>query len=258
MKKNLLLNIAYCLLLSSLFSCSVNKVKTDNSLKKYFDDNKVDGCFAMLNNVDGEITMYNMALDTPRFTAAGTFDVVNALIALQSGMITNDTMMIGNINMKDAFRKGDIGYFQEVARRTGKDNMRIGLDSVGYGNKNIGNAIDSFWLNNNLKISADEQLGLMKRLYFDQLHFRKSAQQMVRDAMLQEDKTSYKLSYKTAAGNDENGHGIGWVTGWIEENKHVYFFVSLIKSPVAGIPVGADTSIAKGALRELGFFKGRK
>ena len=102
-------------------------------------------------------------------------------------------------------------YYQEVARRIGKDTMQQWIDSIGYGNKNISGPVDSFWLNNKLKISPDEQLGLVKRLYFDQLPFRKSVQQMVRDVMLQENNTAYKLSYKTGWGFDEDGNDIGWI-----------------------------------------------
>jgi beta-lactamase class D len=64
----------------------------------------------------------------------------------------------------------------------------------------IHNDIDSFWLNNNIKITADEQLGLVKRLYFEQLPFQKRAQQIVKNVMLQEDNANYKLSYKTGWG----------------------------------------------------------
>ena len=74
--------ISYSLLLIS--SCSVNKAKINNDLKKYFDDKKVEGCFTMLNNADGEITVYNMALDTTRVLPASTFKIVNSLIGLQT------------------------------------------------------------------------------------------------------------------------------------------------------------------------------
>ena len=57
--------IACCLLL--ITSCSVNKAKNDESLKKYFDENKVEGCFTMFNNADGKVTVYNMKYDTMRF-----------------------------------------------------------------------------------------------------------------------------------------------------------------------------------------------
>ena len=270
MRKNPLLLITNSILLVTLFSCSVNKAKMDNSLKKYFDDKGVEGCFAMLNNANGEITMYNMELDTQRFSPVNTFQIVDALIGLQSGAITNDTMqikwtgiktdstLVNGPDMKWSFKTNAHVYFQEIARRIGKDTMQHWIDSLGYGNKNISGPIDSFWLNNTLKISADEQLGLMKRLYFDQLPFRKSAQQMVRDALVQEDNTNYKLSYSRGWGNDEKGHGIGWVTGWIEENKHVYFFVTFIKAPANFTNTDVGIEISKSALKQFGFFEGKK
>jgi beta-lactamase class D len=265
-----------CVILFS--SCSVNKAKIDNSLKAYFDQNKVDGCFALLNNVDGKITVYNMALDTQRFTPASTFKIVNSLIGLQTGRILNDTMMIKwdgkvrvfpggdtatawnkDMGMSEAFKVSSVPYYQEVARRIGKDTMQLRIDSIGYGNKNISGPIDSFWLNNTLKISPDEQLGLMKRLYFEQLPFRKSVHEMVKNVMLQEDNTAYKLSYKTGWGFDEQKNNIGWQVGWIEENNHVYFFVTFIKGGPANIDMKLiRQNITTGILKQLGFFEGRK
>jgi beta-lactamase class D len=265
-----------CVILFS--SCSVNKAKIDNSLKAYFDQNKVDGCFALLNNVDGKITVYNMALDTQRFTPASTFKIVNSLIGLQTGRILNDTMMIKwdgkvrvfpggdtatawnkDMGMSEAFKVSSVPYYQEVARRIGKDTMQLWIDSIGYGNKNISGPIDSFWLNNTLKISPDEQLGLMKRLYFEQLPFRKSVHEMVKNVMLQEDNTAYKLSYKTGWGFDEQKNNIGWQVGWIEENNRVYFFVTFIKGGPGNIDMKMiRQNITTGILKQLGFFEGRK
>jgi hypothetical protein len=44
--------LAVFLLLISFSSCSVNRAKIDNSLGKYFEENKVEGCFTLLNNTD--------------------------------------------------------------------------------------------------------------------------------------------------------------------------------------------------------------
>ena len=251
-------------------SCTLNKAKTNNDLKKYFDSANVDGSFTLLNNQAGNITVYNMKLDTQRVLPASTFKIVNTLIGIQTGKITDENMVIKwdgivrqvpewnkDLTMKEAFRVSSVPYFQEIARRIGRDNMKLWIDSIQYGNKDISGPIDSFWLNNHLKISPDEQLGLMSKLYFDQLPFQKYAQQMVRDVMLMEDNTLYKLSYKTGWGFDEENNAIGWVTGWIEENKHVYFFVTLIKSVDKNINMKTvRMNITKGILKELGFFKG--
>ena len=264
--------ISTFLFLISISSCSVNKAKTDDSLKKYFEENKVDGCFTLFNNADGKVTVYNMALDTVRFTPASTFKIVNSLIGLEIGRITDEKMIIkwdgikrGNddwnkdLTMEQAFKVSAVPYYQEVARRIGKDTMQHWLDSLQYGNKKIGNRIDSFWLDNSLKISPDEQLGLVKRLYFDQLPFQKRTQQIVRDAMIQEDNTLYTWCYKTGWGFDEAKNNIGWQVGWIEENKHPYFFVTMIKSADKNIDMQAvRMNITKGILKQLGFFEGKK
>lgn len=255
-----------------LFSCAVNSAKTDNSLKRFFDENKADGCFTLLNNASGEITVYNMTLDTMRFSPASTFKIMNTLIGLQTGHITDEKMVIKwdgvkrpvenwnkDMDMTEAFKVSCVPYYQEVARRIGRDTMQRWIDSIGYGNKNIRGPIDSFWLNGQLKISPDEQLGLVKKLYFDQLPFRKSVQQMVRDVMLQEDNTAFKLSYKTGWGADEKGNDIGWVTGWIEENKHVYFFVTFVRALNAGTDISqVRMNITKGILKQMGFMEGKK
>ena len=272
MKKNTLLLITNYLLLITFLSCSVNKANNDESLKKYFDENKVDGCFTMLNNADGKVTVYNMKYDTMRFSPASTFKIFNSLAGLQTGVIIDEKMLIKwdgikrwnadwnkDMDMTEAFKVSSLPYYQEVARRLGKDTMQQWIDSIGYGNKNISGPVDSFWLNNTLKISPDEQLGFVKKLYFDQLPFRKSTQQLVRDVMLQENNTAYQLSYKTGWGFGEDGNAIGWVVGWIEENKHVYFFVTFIKAPVKEIDMKTvRLNITKAILKQYGFFEGKK
>ena len=250
--------------------CSVNKAKIDNSLKKYFDSANVDGCFSMVNNQSGAVTVYNLHLDTTRFLPASTFKIVNSLIGLETGRIIDEDMVIKwdgikrwnpdwnkDLSMKEAFKVSAVNYYQEVARRIGKDTMKQWIDTLHYGNMNISGPVDSFWLNNTLKISPDEQLGLVKKLYFDKLPFSKRAQQIVRDVMLREDNTQYKLSYKTGWGWDEDQNAIGWITGWIEENRHVYFFVTFVKSPDKNIDMqSVRLKILKSILGQYGFFKG--
>ena len=270
MKRYLL--FLYIALLAIFSSCTVNKANIDNDLKKYFDSAHVDGCFAMEDNATAEITVYNMKLDTQRILPASTFKIVNSLIGLQTSKILDEKMIIKwdgvkrsnedwnkDLTMEQAFKVSAVPYYQEVARRIGRDTMQLWIDSLHYGNMNISGPIDSFWLNNTLKISPDEQLGLLYKLYFDKLPFDKRAQQIVRDVMLQENNTLYKLSYKTGWGFDEQNNSVGWVVGWIEENRHVYFFVTLVKTPDKNVDMKTvRMNITKGILKELGFFKGEK
>lgn len=266
----------YCLLLiaySFLASCSFNNVTEDASLKKYFDSVDVDGCFAIYNNGTNQFTVYNLSrYRDSSYLPASTFKIVNSLIALHTGRIFDENEVIKwdgitrwnddwnkDLSMKEAFKVSCVPYYQEVARRIGRDTMKMWIDSIGYGNRDISGPIDSFWLNNHLKIKPDEQLGLMKRLYFNQLPFNQRSQRIVCGMMLRESNANYQLSYKTGYGFRENGNPVGWITGWIEENKHPYFIVLNIESkdPKCDI-VAAREKILKGILRQLGFMYGKK
>jgi beta-lactamase class D len=253
-------------------------VKKDNSLKKYFDENNVKGCFAMKDNGTGKFTVYNLArYRDSSYLPASTFKIVNSIIGLQTGKIINDSMIIKwdgtkrwnddwnkDLTMYEAFRVSSLPYYQEVARRIGKDTMQFWMDSLKYGVKSvkdkvvIRSAVDSFWIDNSIKITPDEQLGLVSKLYFDQLPFFKSYQEVVKRAMLFEDKTNYRLSYKTGWGLDEKGNNIGWVAGWIEENNHPYFFVLNIESSEKDFNMTTvRMKILKDILKKLGFFEGK-
>jgi beta-lactamase class D len=265
----------FLLIVTAIFfgtSCSVNDAHIDNDLKRFFDSAKVEGCFTMLDNVSGKVTVYNMNLDTQRFTPASTFKIVNSLIGLETGKASGPEMVIKwdgvkrwnedwnkDMTMKEAFKVSNVGWYQELARRIGMDTMKMFIDSLKYGNRNLGNSVDSFWLNNALKISPDEQLGLVKKLYFNQLPFQKRSHEVVKTLMLHESTTLYKLSYKTGWGFDEQKRNIGWIVGWIEENNHVYFFVTFLRSPDPNLDMRTvRMNITRGILSHYGFFKGEK
>ncbi|MCX6317169.1 MAG: class D beta-lactamase, partial [Bacteroidetes bacterium] len=73
----LLANLAGILLVA----CSPNNIKQDKSLKKYFDENKVEGCFALMDNATGKFTVYNLSrYRDSSYTPASTFKILNSLI----------------------------------------------------------------------------------------------------------------------------------------------------------------------------------
>lgn len=272
MKKKLI-GVSYSfVLMVFLAGCSVNKAEIDNSVKSFFEAKHVEGCFTFLDNASGAIKVYNMAMDTGRISPFETFDIISSLVLLQTGVVTNEKMLIsldsssgvkgtsqGETNIVNAFNHNVNPFFQKAINMTGKDTLQDWINRLGYGNKDISGTLDSFWLNNRLKISPDEQLGLLKRLYFEQLPFRKTVQASVKQMMMKENNSSYKFCYKGGAGFDESANNISWLNGWIEENNHVYFFSSVIKSKVNNANITSDhLEIVKNILTKYGFFKGRK
>lgn len=268
----------FCFLIFCFAGCSPNNVTEDKSLKKYFDEQNLTGCFALFDNGQGNFTVYNLKrYRDSAYLPASTFKIVNSLIGIQTGKVKDTSSVIPwddierevkewnrDLNMMEAFKVSSVPWYQELARRIGKDTMQRWLDTLGYAavtdkGRAVVKKIDTFWLDNSIKITADEQLGLVKKLYFDQLPFYTRTQQIVKTMMLQEDNSNYRLSYKTGWGHSENGHSLGWVIGWIEENRHPYFFVLQVESPVENYDIpAARITLLKKILKQYGFMEGKK
>lgn len=240
-------------------ACTLNNTKIDNSLKKYFEEEKVEGTFAILNNQTGHITLYNMPMDTQQFTPGFTFNALNTLIGVEAGQITGKDkkwMVEGDsISLATAWERRFDPFFTEMAKKSGEKNLSLYIDSIEYGNKNLRG--EDFWQNGSLKVSPDEQLGFLFQLYFDKLPFSRFAQEMVRDLMLKENNAKYSFSYVNGAATSD-GTPIDWSMGWIEENKHVYFYVTLIKGKSADAVKDKSFEISKRILSDMEFFKGVK
>jgi beta-lactamase class D len=269
--------LTFAIFILLFLACSTNNVTEDLNLKKHFDRNKVTGCFGLFDNGKGEFTIYNVSrFRDSAYLPASTFKIVNSLIGIEAGRVKDDSTIIAwngktssrsdcdrDLMMADAFRISCVPWFQELARRIGKDTMQLWLDSLGYAQRYgrfvIKNNLDSFWLDNSAKITGDEQLGLVKKLYFNQLPFQKRTQGIVRDMMKMESNANYTLSYKTGWGFTEKGHALGWMVGWIEENHHPYFFILQLEHPDGNFDIsGIRVNMLKAILKQYGFMEGKK
>jgi beta-lactamase class D len=264
--------IALALIVVVFFSsCSTNNVTEDDSLKQYFDSAGVKGCFALFDNGQGRFTIYNLArYRDSAYPPGATYDILASLVAFQSGVIKDNKviMLTGDsagvkkkdVTMTQAFQtpylENDM-VFQKVKDSVGIDSLRKWSDSLHYGNQALDKDSVAFY-DAALKIPADQQLGLIKKLYFGQLPFYGHIQELVRDMMITESNSSYKLCYKTGRVLYKD-HVLGWVMGWVEENKHPYFFVTNFESPDPRADVyGIGTHLVKQILPTLGFFQGKK
>lgn len=244
------------LLISVLFTgCSTNNVTVDNSLQKYFDSAGVKGTFGLYDNGQGRFTIYNLArFRDSAYPPGATFDVLGALIAVQTGVAANE-----NSPLFQPDSAGPAAGSFRLAAAVGKDSLKKWVDSLRYGNRDISGYTDSTHPAGRLTITADEQLGLTKKLYFDQLPFFQRTQKIVRSLFQKEENSNYRIVYKTGVARDAAGKTTAWIIGWEEENKHPYFFVLNIDPANAQTDVSTlGLQLVKNILGPMGFFAGKK
>lgn len=216
-----------------LSSCANSRIKEHDEWRHFFTEQGVaNGCFILRDNNHESIHFFNKAQTTRRLLPASTFKIFNSLVALETAIAPSDELVIKwdsvhrkpewdkDMNMREAFEVSCVPYYQEIARRIGPGKMQHYIDTVKYGNMIIGGKIDNFWLNNTLQITADEQTGFLKRLYFAELPFSERSQRIVKSLMLREQTPAYNLYYKTGTG-DMGDSTVYWIVGFAERIMNV-------------------------------------
>jgi beta-lactamase class D len=224
---------------SSIKSTPIFQSQFSRNLSKKFQEAKSEGCFVLYDLKRDRYIRYNSNHCQKRFIPASTFKIFNSLVALETKVIADENTVIpwnGVVNneftawnqaqnMRTAFTRSVVWFYQDLARRVGTERMAKYIKAASYGNQDISDKIDSFWLNGNLRISPEEQIKFLVRLYQEDLPFSTSVMRTVKDIMLIERKDNYILRGKTGWGmNVEGVQNIGWYVGYIERDNNVYFY----------------------------------
>lgn len=223
-------------LLINLKPLYAQEVEETGRWKTFFVKNKAEGTFVLQNLKTGKTQAYNLKRAQSRLCPASTFKIPNSLIALQCGSVKNiyDTIRWDgrdkgraewnkDQDMQSAIKVSCVWFYQELARRTGETKMQEWIHKIKYGNEFIGQQIDNFWLNGDLKISAMEQITFLRNLVNENLPFHKDIQKTVKEILLTESTSEYKIYSKT--GWSTHGEpGIGWLVGWVQSGNSTYIF----------------------------------
>lgn len=163
-----------------------------------------------------------------QYIPASTFKMLNALIGLQNAKATNTEVFKWNgekrtfpawekdMTLAEAMQASAVPVYQELARRIGLELMRKEVKRVGFGNAQIGQQVDNFWLVGPLKISPEQEAQFAYQLATKQLPFDRNVQQQVKDMLYIESRGDSKLYAKSGWGMDVEPQ-VGWYTGWVEQ-----------------------------------------
>ncbi len=228
--KRITLALLLVLVLIGLTNCNSNQEITKWS--KLFEKNNVTGTFVLKNLGTGKTLVYNRERSKKGFVPASTFKILNSMIALQTSSIASvdDTIKWDGVvrdydkwnkdhTMRTAFPVSCVWFYQELARRIGKEKMQKWVTNSNYGNKNIEDKIDSFWLDGKLAISATEQIEFLEKLVNNDLPFDKSIIATVKEIMITDSTDHYVIHSKTGWSMN-----IGWNVGYINTKNNVWVF----------------------------------
>lgn len=102
--------------------------------------------------------------------------------------------------------------------------MQAYLDQMDYGNRDIGGGIDQFWLHGDLRISPNEQVRFLERMYSGELGLSPRTTQVVKEILVLEENADYRLSGKTGTADVTPTRELAWLVGFVERGREVWFF----------------------------------
>ena len=223
------------------------------------------GAFVAIDTNGNVLHVHNAARANTPLCPASTFKIPNTLIALQRGIVdvrdtrfrwdgTDRGVAAWNRNqtLRSAFQVSCVWCYQEVARKVGRRAYLADLEAMGYGNRQIGDAVDEFWLDGSLQISAVDQARFLSLLWQGLQPFRRDVVADLKTVMQVEQTNSYTLYAKS--GWTGAALGVGWYVGVVEtSNQTVAFALNLPMTRAEEAPLRQQ--LAMQSLRRLGLIR---
>jgi beta-lactamase class D len=237
---------------------------------------KHPGCFLLMNLSTGEVTRNDAKRCAERLSPVSTFKIPHALIALETGVVT-DAKAVRKWDGKkravsawnqdqtlvSAVRESAVWFFQETAVEIGRERMQEWLRRFEYGNQDSSGEPTLFWLDGTLRISPEEQMEFLARLYRGELPVSERAREEVKRILVMTPDTvtprtkrlagpwpsGAVVSAKTGTSHPLPEGEVSWLVGHVESPKGRYVFVSAVTGRKLEGPVALHAAVD--ALRAL-------
>lgn len=200
-----------------------------------------------------------------KYIPASTFKMLNALIGLQHQKATTTEVFKWDgqkrsfaawekdFNLGSAMQASAVPVYQTLAQRIGLDLMQKEIKRIGYGNQNIGQQVDQFWLVGPLKITPNQQTQFVYQLAKQQLAFDTAVQQQVKEMLFVEARGEHKLYAKSGWGMDVTPQ-VGWYSGWVEQSNGKVIAFSLNMQMDSQKDIAERKQLTLDVLDKLGIF----
>jgi beta-lactamase class D len=211
------------------------------------------------------IVIQQLAADTPlvnrgecltRLSPASTFKIPHALVALETRVVTSDSLekwdgtkfarqpkWMRDHDVISALRPSVLWFFQRIAPRIGASRMAEWLATFEYGNRDVSGPITQYWVNGRLRISPIEQVAFLRRFYRKSLPVRLEHLEAVHAGLTQDRGTmenslgihplegnwkNAELNAKTGA-TSTSAYRVSWLVGMLSAGQQYVFAAAVWK-----------------------------
>lgn len=186
---------------------------------------------------------------------ASTYKIPHALIALETGVVTTDSVekwdgrkyerqakWNQDHTVISALRPSVLWVFQRIAPRVGAARAAQWLERFDYGNRDVSGPIEQYWVNGRLKISAPQQVAFLTKFFRGTLPVQKPYIDAVREGLRQQTGTvenalgvhglkgdwrGTTLLAKTGATNTD-AYRVSWLVGLLQSGDRQFVFASAV------------------------------
>ena len=219
-----------------------------------------DGCAVLYDQRADRYTVYNRNEVFHRVPPCSTYKPYTALNALELQLITpeeNEISWDGTANsiqswnrdhtLRSAMQESANWYFQALDRMAGAAQLERFFRRIGYGDCQIRSNLENLWYGSGVKISAMEQVELLKGLCSNGFGAEPQNIVAVKEAIALNESGFYG---KTGTGRLEDANIAGWFIGFVESPENTRFIAVYLNSP-EGADGAAAYEIARRILDEM-------
>ncbi|UYG03065.1 class D beta-lactamase [Halomonas sp. LR3S48] len=227
-----------------------------------FRANEASGTLLIVDKREGTSTtlVHDGERARQRFVPASTFKIPHSLFVLDADVVKDEFEVFpwdgverdfpqwnADHDLRSGMRNSVVWLYQQFARELGEEREQRYLEAIDYGNADIGDDVENFWLEEDmLEISAEEQIEFLERLYRNELPFDEADQRLVKDLII------------VGAGSDWIQRGktgwsgkLGWWVGWVERPSGPVFFALNMETPNRLADLPKRQGIVNEALRTI-------
>jgi len=220
-----------------------------------------------------------------RTLPASTFKVPHALVALETGVVTEKSVIKWDGTKRDyavwnrdqtldsAIKMSAVWVFQQFAAAIGRERELSYLRSFQYGSATFERGVTDFWLNGDLTITPAEEVAFLQRMFTYDLPVARKHIDVVKAALTMPygqilnaaGVHDFPLRWpadtvvraKTGNGNVD-GERVSWIVGSLETGGRQFVFASRKRSTTGPLDTTAGADLAVRVLNTLGPSSGQR